>query len=516
MGNDVTRTTFALTPREAHLDDVGAPGDGTTDARTKIQELVDLLASYDGGIITGGPDKSYKVATPVDWKSGVYFKGNGRGATTIKGTAGQDIITLPSGSPYGSMGFEDVAFSGGVNQLVSTRVTTGVTLRDVLFSGPSGSCVYIEGAAEEWYLDSVVMSGGQYGFRKVFANNGSGNYLDKCTFKDVLTAGQSINGWRIEAATSGSLTWINPIINTAGQHGFYADGGGSGWVFINPNTEGNGQTGKKVRTTGTISSASASLVVASATGFAQGDPVYVRGAGADGVGLFTTISSITGTTFTLADAASTAVTDAYVTNASYDDFYFTNLMTANPTTAKFVGGLIGGEGTGGRLRFAINARLSGNIGMDDVATLQVPVYDPNFSCSGYSPQATVHRPVSYFNHAPKRPSFFRDCKTIIPSADGQDLDIYLSDSSGNGSGTLGNLSVYRGDSNRTKVLSFNPTTAVLRQERSTGSIQTAGLLHIDEKANPATCAVGDFNVHTDHKLYQCTATNTWSLVGSQS
>jgi len=60
-------------------------------------------------------------------------------------------------------------------------------------------------------------------------------------------------------------------------------------------------------TTGSIAAASASLSVASAGGFAIGDTVVVKGAGAAGGDLVTTISAgPPGTTFTLAAAASTA------------------------------------------------------------------------------------------------------------------------------------------------------------------------------------------------------------------
>lgn len=66
-------------------------------------------------------------------------------------------------------------------------------------------------------------------------------------------------------------------------------------------------------TLGTISSSSNSLVVASAAGWAQGMGISVAGAGSAGANLQTTISNITGTTFTLGATASTSVTSQAVT-----------------------------------------------------------------------------------------------------------------------------------------------------------------------------------------------------------
>lgn len=61
-------------------------------------------------------------------------------------------------------------------------------------------------------------------------------------------------------------------------------------------------------TTGTISSGTASLVVASASDFVIGQGIYIKGAGTAGGVLETTITNISGTTFTLAANASTTAT----------------------------------------------------------------------------------------------------------------------------------------------------------------------------------------------------------------
>lgn len=49
---------------------------------------------------------------------------------------------------------------------------------------------------------------------------------------------------------------------------------------------------------------------------------------------------------------------------------------------------------------------------------------------------------------------------------------------------------------------------------TTGNVSVGGVLQIPTKANPATCTVNDINALTG-KLYICSATNTWTVVGTQ-
>lgn len=70
-----------------------------------------------------------------------------------------------------------------------------------------------------------------------------------------------------------------------------------------------------VATTGSITTGTASLVVASTDGLAKGYTVVVAGAGVAGANLTQTISSISGLTVTLAGNASTTVSGAVVTQS---------------------------------------------------------------------------------------------------------------------------------------------------------------------------------------------------------
>ena len=71
-------------------------------------------------------------------------------------------------------------------------------------------------------------------------------------------------------------------------------------------------SGSAATTTGTISSGSNQLTVASAATFAVNQGIYIAGAGAGGANLITRITAIAGTTFTLATTASANVSNVKV------------------------------------------------------------------------------------------------------------------------------------------------------------------------------------------------------------
>jgi hypothetical protein len=48
------------------------------------------------------------------------------------------------------------------------------------------------------------------------------------------------------------------------------------------------------------------------------------------------------------------------------------------------------------------------------------------------------------------------------------------------------------------------------------TITAKGKLSLTPKANPATCVKGDLNVDTSGVLQVCSATNTWTKVGTQT
>ena len=94
-------------------------------------------------------------------------------------------------------------------------------------------------------------------------------------------------------------------------------------------------SGSIATTTGSITAGQPTLTVASASTFAAGQGIFIAGAGASGAALVTTISSIAGTTLTLATNASTTVSSALV---QHDDT--TAIQTALNTVVNAGGGRI--------------------------------------------------------------------------------------------------------------------------------------------------------------------------------
>jgi hypothetical protein len=459
-----------------------AKGDSTTNDVVAIQAAIDAAVAAGGGTVFL-PGATYKVNTAIQLKVGVRLLGvgssPGAGAiTTILGTAGQNVIELPTTGSNVGFGVENLILSGGLNGIYvpanAAGYTTYVKLRDLHIVSPSQSCIEVLSRIEEWDLDKVSLYGGQYGFRY------NGARPDKCTFTNVETRQQSLNGWSIAASeASQNLTWINLISHLPGQHAFVVGASVSNrnWVFINAYCEGTGQTGKSTRTTGSITTGTPTLTVASGTGLTNGDPIVVGGAGANGIDLFTTISSGGGTTtLTLAANAATTVTAAPVSNGSYDDFSFP--AGCNTGDVTFVGGLIANEGTGGHVRYAIDARGAvAAITLIGTTNAQ-PVYDPTRVAQALS-AGNVRQPANFLGSnlqytsiaGPRQSN--ENIRTLLPSPPGRDTVLALRDSTDNTSGTYGNLEVRRNDANKTVFIQGNATTLDLRTR---GRILEQGLI----------------------------------------
>jgi hypothetical protein len=104
-------------------------------------------------------------------------------------------------------------------------------------------------------------------------------------------------------------TWQTSVYSSSGVA---CSGGVTGTIILTPATNNYGISGSIVTTTGGISSSSYSLTVASPAGWISGMGIAVAGAGSGGSLLVTSVSSIAGSVFTLATAASTTVSGATV------------------------------------------------------------------------------------------------------------------------------------------------------------------------------------------------------------
>jgi pectate lyase-like protein len=367
-----------------------AVGDGVTNDTTAIQTAINDANAAGGGMVFL-PNGNYKVTT-LGLKAEVTIRGTGMRSTLLTGTAGSDIFVIPNVGAHSMFEISDLGTSGGRRGIAyvatgSSDYITYFTVKGVEISGPTDECVHLSGSCEEFYFDTVRLVGGTYGFR--YADIGSANpntLFDKSTLKDVLTsgAGSQINGWRIECDVANTVTFINPITNSARKHGMYLDWGIANCTFINYNAEANGQSGKSNRTglAGTVSAGATSATLNNATGWATGDGMTINGAGVGGAD-FTIVSTteggpgvtVSGSTVSWTGGTNTTVSNPGVTNAEYDELRINNTKN-NSYGYVFAGGQFGGE-TIGHLRYGAN--LSGMTGAVflNCVSLNVPIYDPN-------------------------------------------------------------------------------------------------------------------------------------------
>lgn len=317
----------------------GAIPDDSIDDTDEIQVVVDLASGPGNGEVCGTvyfPPGTYNVgqSTFVTLKPCVRIVGSSAPftgfGTVIQGTAGKDIFRLceptQQGTPnpdcpdyYSPYTIENLTFSGGEHQLVSRDISTFVTIRDVMFNGPVVAGIHIQGCVEEWRVDNVSFSGGQYGvFLEHVLLPGSTcnqNYIDKSTFSNVITGGQTVNNWRWEVDYGGTTTFDNVILNTAGEHAFYVNGSMIAITLIDVNSEGTGYNpdptlrNTKVSTGTTTATSTCVDNVASMTDWVVGEPITVRGAGASGYDHSSTVTELA----TCAGADSITMTDAAVT-----------------------------------------------------------------------------------------------------------------------------------------------------------------------------------------------------------
>lgn len=456
---DVTEDTFAG----------GAVGNGITNDVPAVQAAVDAADSAGGGIVYLRP-LSYKFSTALQLKPGVRLVGSGSSpsagaVTTLLGTAGQNIVELPASGANVGMGVENLILSGGLNGIYAPAAASYHTYfkaRDVHITDPSQSCMEVLSRIEEWDLYKVTLYGGQYGYRY------NGARMDKCSFYEVETKNQTKNGWNITTSEfSAACVWFKPVIHLPAEHGFVASpsaGSIRNWVFINPYTEGIGTSGKSAKTTGTITTGTNTLTVASGTGFANGDPIVVRGAGTNGVDLFTTLTSGGGTVnLVLNDNAATSVTSLQVTNASFDEFHFDTPAAASDVL--FIGGFLSGSGSNGHVRYSIDARGSGGFWtlIDTSQEAGTPAYDPNRRVQSFG-RCDIRQPSNFTNFNMQYSTFAsattaaETIRTLLVSPAGRDLVLALRDSTDNISGTYGNLEVRKNDANKNILLRVNGTS----------------------------------------------------------
>lgn len=251
---------------------------------------------------------------------GVLYGGNTRG-TILNGTDDtKEVIRLGSANSSGQTykeGFvlENLRITGGLYGIACRNGVAHLDMHrvEIASQADNGAAVRVDGWLEKVRAEHCWFYGptGGYGWynANVTAQNGT-RYLDKTSFYDCHFLGGT-NTARFMGQMDAVL-FVGCAFNSSTSHGIVIDGNTTQVNFLNCSSEAVGQGAKSNRTTGTISSGLASLVLASATGYAQGDSVVVKGAGANGVDLFATISTLVGTTATLDTTASTKIGRAHV------------------------------------------------------------------------------------------------------------------------------------------------------------------------------------------------------------
>jgi hypothetical protein len=535
---DASGTWFNLVPDPVNIN-VGCFGvvaDGVTDDRAAMQAAIDYASANKGTRITL-PCRQIHLSDYLLIPSNTTMVGCGPLSRT--GTqflmSRNDFIHFPSGAITYYVYLEGFSVNTPDNGLVWTDALLGSTShliirRVVIHAAHKG--LWIKCGIARGLFEDLVIEGGEIGIYMDPADPGGSDSpptLDQLTFINTRLVGQSQNGinWSFPGPAL-NITFIGLHLVNIGQHGFVLDANGSGIVFINASDEqGAGAAPPyptRAKTTGSITAATNSLVVASATGFTIGDPITVQGAGTDrrgnpGLDLHTTIDNIVGTTFTLHDNAAFTVSNLAITNAQYDVFNIShNIGTSN--TISFYGGIVGIDRN---TRYAINfqgAQHAMVTGM--VAEI---IYDPYrvVSMTANNKAPLRQPPIDNFD-AFERVSFpYYDAttefsQTVVSSPPGRDIVAAMRSSTGGHTGAWGAFKVYKG---RDGTLSNNVMFMVNANTGSEGDTSVWGNRIADGKrgvvqtyVKAGTPVDGDLNNAANGTMVvDSTAGKLWNRIG---
>lgn len=255
------------------------------------------------------------VALTSDWDAGSYViksdhYGKGIPVYNVLNDATGDGVTDDASSIQGIIDAVGTAGGGIVYFPVGTYlVNTALTLVDNVELLGDGEGSVIMGAAS---LTSVITGDGIDNARlkglKIVHNNATNTtyaiYIYNLS-KDVVIEDCIIDS---DATSIMCRNVMRPVI----KNNRIVANGYNGICIYYTTTTGTINTGVSATT----------MTVGSSGYFSAGDGIIIPGAGAAGIDLVTTIATIVGTTWTLDDAASTSVTDAYIRHyESVDEDY---------------------------------------------------------------------------------------------------------------------------------------------------------------------------------------------------
>ncbi len=322
---------------------------GVTEPVSKLQAAIDAAAAVKGTVFFPplSPGGEWRIDGSAQLKTGVSLVGeNGQSNTQNKGSvlrcmASAPALIMPNSGVGGYSQVAEVRIEGveisSVGDCIS--VPNGgidvVLRRLLLLPGGGAKAIHHKGFIQDWHVDDVRIEGwhgsigasAHYGWYSDAENGagGDGSRMDCCNFDYLYVSGCTRGNLQLRIALSDNVIFKMLRSVTCARHGVVLAGGFGSLVFIAPNFEANGYLGAGLSvspTTGSMTSGSAVLTVASGTGLTNGTTVCVRRAlnGLDD--LVTTISSGGGTTtLTLAATAGYTVSGADVTKATYSDVY---------------------------------------------------------------------------------------------------------------------------------------------------------------------------------------------------
>ena len=359
--------------------------------------------------------------------------------------------------------FSGLWLSGGYDQISAKNGGVWCTVDNITFTTPKRSAIFFAGFIQQWYIRNIEMTSGPFGF--LYGGAGisyARGLFDKNTFENVYLNGQTINGLNIVllTGTGQGSNWINLVINYCFQDGAVFGGGLSNCQIFGVITEANGYSNSTIAapTTGSITAATTSLVVASATGLATNQTVTVQGAGALGNDLITQIDTIVGTTLTLRVAASVTVSSTEVVNYPFSDIVFkANPSATTPNNCNFYGWKVGINIPVASVRYSIDAKaqvhtMAGINGDRPIMALGSIIGDCRI------PFRQILNAFSSFsnNNAPTSAAI----QSQFVSPPGTNLVLALQAANAGTATGFGQWQGYLADPNRTKVWTIDGTTGV--------------------------------------------------------
>jgi hypothetical protein len=467
-------------PNPVTPEEYGATGDGTTDDTAAVQQAVNVGAATGRGCKFS--PRTYSL-TSVSVPAGALLEGTRYGNKGNPGTMllGADKTVPVLSMTGGSVMVRELGINGGGYAIARMPEAVGqisyVYLERVAGTG-NRSGLYLRGPASEWWIRDCTFYGngllgvGGYGIDAEFDGSQPGA-LDGFNMYDVRPGGVA-GAMKVLSVTSNQ--WVLRRVGGTGAAGHTVILGGScaHWLwedcYFAEDQGGTDQTPENYDTTGSITSGSNVLAVASATGYATGTQVTVAGAGAFGAHLVALVQSVAGTNLTLDTNAGTAVTGAAVTAAKWDTINCQNYLGTAPSGHTVLNCEMG-RGSGSTIRYGWNGGGSHTF-INHTTFNTSPIYDPEFEGTyiNLAGPVRVRSAIRYPRLAIGRGAF---PYSGLASGQGVDFRLGLVDSAGNGTGTFGEFGFWTQEGSGTKVASITKDGAIKSRSRTTAQRPSA-------------------------------------------